>query len=524
MTVRRRGHPHRRSPAAWTSLLLGVCLVAAGCSAALDKAGGEAPAGEPVVLTMLNPFDPLESMPFADAVDRLSRGALRIEMRSPEDDARADADVIRAVLDGQAALGLTPARAWHDVGVRSFDALIAPFVVDSLALQQRVLASDLVDDMLVGPDQVGLAGVGILPGPIRHPFGITTELLGPADYEGQRLAISDSAVAARTFRVLHATAEAAPFFGAPVDDFDGLELHLAAVAGNEYDKVAHAFSANVNLWPRPLVIFGNPNALAVLGDSQRQILRQAAREALLPTLELQRETETEELGNLCRRGTVTFLRASAAQLDELRGATRPVLTWLRKDADTDRTLDRIESMRPQVAAAGAAEPAPSCDGITASGQPSPEPASNGAVSLDGVYTMTSRYADAIAAGADPNDMALENYGDWVFVVDGDRFAYTQSNGPACSWGYGSWQVDGQTVRWLFTDGGSIRPNTPKNKPGESFAFGWSIYKDTLTLTALPGALSPDNFYVKPWHRISRTPQAALLGTRCPPPPNALPAH
>jgi hypothetical protein len=36
-----------------------------------------------------------------------------------------------------------------------------------------------------------------------------------------------------------------------------------------------------------------------------------------------------------------------------------------------------------------------------------------------------------------------------------------------------------------------------NKPGERFVFGWSKFRDTLTLTAVPGENSPLNFNAEP---------------------------
>jgi TRAP-type C4-dicarboxylate transport system substrate-binding protein len=520
MTVPRR-YPLARSRAACTSLLLGVCLLVAGCSASVDKAGGKR-AKAPVVLAMLNPLGGLETQSFVGAVDRFSDGALRIDVKQQwhEGQVSAEADLVHAVQAGQASLGLAPVRVWNALGVRSFDALIAPLEVDSLALEGEVLGSDLVDDMLVGPQQVGLTGIGILPGPIRRPVGVTWLFLGPQDYQGRTVAINDSAVAARTFGALHASAVPTVFMGRSIDGFDALELEVGAVARNQYDKTAWNITANVGLWPRPTVIFANPAALATLNDKQRQILRDAARVALQPMLDIDREPS--ELANLCRRGTVTFLTATASQLEALHRATAPVLAWLRKDSATREALDRIDSMRARLAAAGTAEDPPACGGIPAADPNSPEPSTTG-TSLDGVYTMNSTYDDLLAVGAPPGDVP-ENYGAWVLVVDGDRFANTQVNGQACTWGYGSWRVDGQTVHWLFTDGGGIAPTSTMNRHGDYFGFNWSLYQDTLNLTRLPGSVSPENFLAKPWHRISRTPSIALLSSRCPPPAQALPRH
>jgi hypothetical protein len=56
--------------------------------------------------------------------------------------------------------------------------------------------------------------------------------------------------------------------------------------------------------------------------------------------------------------------------------------------------------------------------------------------------------------------------------------------------------------------------------GELFTFRWSLYRGVLTLSPVKGAVSPTP--PKPWLRISTTPSAGFLSTRCPPPAAALP--
>ena len=114
--------------------------------------------------------------------------------------------------------------------------------------------------------------------------------------------------------------------------------------------------------------------------------------------------------------------------------------------------------------------------------------------LDGVYTMDTKFGDY---PADPT-VVPENYGHWVFVLRGTHFADTQQYKNACTWGYGKLNVTGARMEWTFTDGGGIAPSGAVNKPGEFFVFGWSLYRDTLTLTPVPGKISP-----AAWMRLRR---------------------
>src|SRR6266498_2472652 len=105
----------------------------AGCGGSSDKAGGaQQPA--PTVLTMVNALDSEELQKFAGEVTRISHGSMRIEQTTlwHKGDTHNESDLVRYVQAGKADLGVAPARAWHGLAVRSFDALIAPMAVDSL--------------------------------------------------------------------------------------------------------------------------------------------------------------------------------------------------------------------------------------------------------------------------------------------------------------------------------------------------------------------------------------------------------
>ena len=77
--------------------------------------------------------------------------------------ADSEVDAIKALQAGRTDLAVVPVRAFGLVGVRSFDALIAPMEVDSMSLQQQVLSSDVATDMVSGVEGLGLKGIGILP-------------------------------------------------------------------------------------------------------------------------------------------------------------------------------------------------------------------------------------------------------------------------------------------------------------------------------------------------------------------------
>ena len=493
--------------------LLAVMAVLAGCTGpGVDKAGGTR-ARQPVVLTLANFIGQSAELDgFAGEVRRLSAGTMRIDIRSRWRRGQVDSEngLIGDVGAGKADLGVAGSRAWDSAGVSSFRALSAPLLITSYALQDRVLRSPVTGQMLRGLRPLGLAGIGVLPGPLRKPLGIARPLLRPSDYAGLRIGVQQSLVADATMRALGATPVWFPATGA-MTGLDGIEEQISSIQGYQYDTVGRYLTANVSLWPRPLVLFANGKAWAALTPAQRRILSRAVTGDQAAETDVARGNERTDTAILCRRGLLRFLTASPADLAALRRAVQPVYRQLQRDPQTGRYIRQIEAMGTGVAA----EPAPGCGhAARPAGKAGP---------LDGVWQFTTTAADLRALpGVSQGDIVPENYGTYTFVIDRGRFAFTQENRQACTWAYGTFTVTGDRFEWLFTDGGGIAPDGAVNKPGEFFTFRWSLYRGMLTLYPVKGAVSPNPSLGKPWPRISTAPSARFLSKRCPPPAGALP--
>ena len=492
-------------------VLLAVMAVLAACgSPGFDKAG-DRQARHPVVLTLASFLgDSSELDGFAGEVRRLSAGTMRIDIRSRWrfGQVKFETGLIGDIRAGKADLGVVGSRVWDSVGVNSFQALGAPLLIDSYALQDRVLRSPMIGQMLQGLRPLGLAGIGVLPGPLRKPLGITRPLLKPADYARLRIGVPQSRVEDATMRALGATPAGFPA-GAAITGLDGLEQQISSIQGNEYDQVGKYLTANVNLWPRPIVLFANGKAWAALTPAQRRILRQAVTDDLAAETNVVRRNERTDTAALCRRGLPRFLTASPADLAALRRAVQPVYDQLQRDPQTRGYIRQIEAMRKGIPP----EPAPRC-GHTARLSVTAGP-------LDGVWQVTDTAAELRAApGTAQGDVVPENYGAWTLVLDRGHFAVTQEDQQACTWAYGTVTVNGNEFEQLITDGGGIAPDNAFNKPGEFFTWRWSLYRGVLTLYPVQGAVSPTP--PKPWVRISTTPSARFLSKRCLPPAGALP--
>jgi TRAP-type C4-dicarboxylate transport system substrate-binding protein len=495
------------------ALLVTVALTAAasitGCLGdESDRVGGER-AAETRVLTMLDPFSSgQEVAAFSNEVARLSDGALRIRVVEGGDEGPDfEASTIRDMRRGRADLAFAASRAWDEFGVDSLRALHAPLLIDSYTLQERVLESELVGPMLEELQPLGLVGIGILPGAIRRPLGATHALAAPRDFRGLTIGTQQSRVADMTMRALGAVGQPLPATVPSLGALDGIERQVATIESDRLDAEGSHLMTNIALWPRPLVVYANERSYGKLTGDQRRILRMAAANAVSTKLAGERGLEAETTGNICRKGRTSFDSATASELRALQRAVEPVYRELERDPGTRAAIAAIERLKEDLGQPPAE--LPKCE-------PAPAEARTPAASkIDGVWRMET---DRSAARP---EFFPENWGSWTYVFDRGRFAITQENKLACTWGYGEFGVDGNRMSWTFTDGGGIAPSGAVNRPGEFFVFDFSAYRDTLTVTPVPGEISPPGFRAKPWRRLSDTPTRRHFSKRCPPPPAVL---
>jgi TRAP-type transport system periplasmic protein len=411
-----------RARLATVALAVIVAVVAGGCTGgggSGDKAGGS---GEPVVLRMANAYGDLQTAPvighFVSQVKERSGGNLRIQVASTWGDYADDAEqqVVRAVAAGKVDLGWAGARVFDTMGVTSFQALQAPMLIDSYALEQAVAASDMPGQMLQGLDKVGVRGLGVLADGLRKPVAVKHPVLGVGDWRGVTFGTLKSQGQAQAIRSLGAT---------PMEVFrrsrnqalldgrlQGLEMDLFVYEHGALAQPAPYVTANVTLWPQMDVLFANPGRLARLTEQQRGWLQQAAQDAAGPAAALA-DRDAQSLKNACRSGA-RFANASPADLAALRGAFAPVYASLERDPQTKAFIERIQALKRSTSAEAPLAVPAGCTG-KASGQPA---ASTGTVpaDLNGVYRYTITKKDAIAAGAgdDPDYPATNT----VWLNDG----------------------------------------------------------------------------------------------------------
>jgi hypothetical protein len=167
------------------AVVAGACSV--GGDAGDDKAGGTGP---PVQLRLANTGADIAQTPavkyFVERVDELSGGEVRIKVADQWAQFAADAEqqVVHDVAAGEVDLGWVGSRVFDTLGVASFQALTAPMLIDSYALENAVIEGGVMEDMMEGLDELGVDGLAVLADALRRPVSVDSPILAPADWKG----------------------------------------------------------------------------------------------------------------------------------------------------------------------------------------------------------------------------------------------------------------------------------------------------------------------------------------------------
>src|SRR5215469_3921287 len=481
-------HLARRPSIIFVAAALG--LTACG-QVGLDKAGDVVP--KPVVLTLANDSsDPAGAQPFAAAVRQLSHGALVIRIVGPSarlQDMKSETPLIKDVQAGKAQLGITGTQVFDSVGVSSFDALQAPFLIDSYALQRKVMRSEVARRMLAALKPIGLAGLGLLPGGFARPFGITRPLVAAANFRGVKIGVLDDAlVEDETFQALGAI----PDPSGEIPGYAGTETDVETADIAPTGPRA-TLTGNVILWPWPGVIFMNRRAFDSLTSAQRGDLTRAAAQVISAPAYFGNDTAYAR--DLCRRKMI--ITASPADLGGLQRAVQPVYRELEADPATKAFIGQITSLRRAMAVP---PDLVSCASIWTA------PQTTATVhKLEGTWQVTYSKQDFVAAGADKVEDYIQsgNWGHynlklssghwWLRLIGGDPGV-----APNQLYGSGTYAVTGNQILFRRLNGGSLGPVTEFWGP-----YIWSVYRDVLTFRKSGATPMPTDLIVKPWLKITR---------------------
>src|SRR5262249_7979410 len=157
------------------------------------------------------------------------------------------------VRKGDYDLGWIGARAWDELGVTSFQALQAPFLITNYAVFERFAKSPLAGQMLEGLESRHVVGVALIPGLLRRPVGLRRPFVCLADYRGARFRDNPSRVNDAIVTALGAVPAHVSNADYPKAAADG------AIDGGEWSfanaPLGGIVTGNVTLYAKALTLF-----------------------------------------------------------------------------------------------------------------------------------------------------------------------------------------------------------------------------------------------------------------------------
>jgi TRAP-type C4-dicarboxylate transport system substrate-binding protein len=252
----------------------------------------------------------------------------------------AEGVVVEDVRSGEIEMGWVGARA-----LAGFEPLLAPMLVDSYELQFELFELGIPQGMFVDPD---IQVIAVLPGPMRKIMGVDHPFLKVEDFAGQTIAGDASPVAEDTMSALGATSVPAAS-GMSLDGLDGLQAQLAAISGNSYETIAHSVTANLNLWPRPLVIIMNKDVFDQLTPHQQDALMTAGRNSVASAMEASL-AEDDQAGVVLCASDLAVIESTPADLAAIFEGVQPVYETLEANPEFAAVLDEIRLVKEELGA------------------------------------------------------------------------------------------------------------------------------------------------------------------------------
>lgn len=463
-------------------LVTAACITAvvasvSACSGG-DKAGGDL--GGSVTLTVAA-YDESELGEFVAVLRRLSGGPVRLRVVPPLGEYRPvyDTAAVADVRRGELDLAIVDARTLDRVGATSFRAALAPFLVDSLALEERVLEGPIGRRMLAGVDKAGLVGVGVLPGPLRRPVGFTRSLTVLGEFRDAVVGTVPFSIASDTFRLLGARAVTADFPRATKGSPDGADVTVAELDATGYE--ARSIAADVVLWPHVLVVVANEKRFRLLSEAQQALLRRASREAIATAVARIRTQELAGLARICEREAAELETTTRGQRTALLRAVNTIYDDLAWDPLTSELLGEIQRLRSTFAP----------DVLRCAPTAAPTRTS-AAGPLDGTWEWAVTKAELRAVGETPTGIA-NNAGRWRLVVDHGRF---ELRGLDAGDVYrGIFLVRGDRVVARIDGARGTDPAWP------TWQYAWSLYRDQLIMSPVENAPAAAQVVAKPLIRV-----------------------
>jgi TRAP-type C4-dicarboxylate transport system substrate-binding protein len=417
-----------------TIALLASCATPPGRSGAVD----------PVTLTTTwgNGTGGIGSDVLAELVNSSSDSPVSLSepnSTSERDPSDEEGGALEDLASGEADISVVRADRLVAAGAGSLAPLQAPLVVTNNEQAAKIAADPVAKDLMSGLADIGLVGLALAPGGLRHPFGYKDALISPADYKGAVINVRTGPGVSNIVDALGATTDTSVGEDRTTKSTNGtlrgIEVSLQQAVAVDRPAV---LTSNVVLYEKFDVVLIRAKAFEALTEPQRDALLAQVKKAISTATEA-RDTEESGFAAWCESSGASAESASQDDLAAIDAAMQPVLTKIKKGATAKKAIDRMVELRAGTTDSQLGTCSDPIAG-TAEADFLVTPVGDQTV-LDGVWRVEANPDDLEESGASFHDVQV-NAGIWTFTTKDGLTSIDQPTGDDCE---GQFAFDGDQI-------------------------------------------------------------------------------
>ncbi|MEX2453711.1 MAG: TRAP transporter substrate-binding protein [Rhodospirillaceae bacterium] len=308
------------------ALFLGAALAVAGTANAADITFKLAHGASDK-----HPFHKLAEY-YKEAVEKKTGGKVSVEL-FPNRQLGDDIDVLKAARAGtvDAAIASSVLFPWI-VKAQALDALQLPFLLTTYDNMSKMLQSESAQKMLASLDGIGLQGISIGEGGLRHFLSTKGPVRTLEDFKGQKTRIVPAALHKAMWEAVGANPTPVKYgevyTALKTNLIDAVEINISSVeTENLWESAKHLTTTGHYFWPGVLV--HNKAKFDRLPEDVQTAMMEAGREIIGPQVAYTRDEEAETAERLKAKGVNIY---PFDALPEMRKAMAPILAkWMESD-------------------------------------------------------------------------------------------------------------------------------------------------------------------------------------------------
>lgn len=484
-------------------LALGTALLGSGCTVTGTTKGGGKRRPQVKTEAVTVRFAAGERQPydliFAREVASLSKGLVKIDVVPyDERDSTIDERIAKDLVAGRVEVADIASRAWLTLGVNSFTAYQAPFLVTSRELLDAAVRPPVAPALLDSLKEIGVTGLAVAPRSVRYLFS-TRPLATPGQFHGAVVRVNDDPLAEQAFSTLGATTDKTVEAGVATrqalrnGQLTAVEADVQTARVNDYVGVAPYVLVGAPLYAKTTTFAANTARLKAMGP---QVARWLERAATSAAAQVSKTLNDEAAWSGACAAGVKPQQLLPTQLDELRAAELPVFNTIGASRRASLALDRIGWLAIQQ---------PRLDPWTLCGRTPRAPSPTRPI--DGTYTTRITSDDVLAAG---DCVTCGNDGSYMLTIHDGRYALQHPpppdqdpNEPSVAqfagWRRGDPMEVGSVL--LTGDRALVRPDVGSQSGAGPATYTFEAFRGRLRWSAVSGT-TWEVFTAKPWTKTS----------------------